>query len=100
MTAPPANPPARHSRLQFSLRLLLLAFTAFAIGFPIWYRWPYTEEELRYPGKRDSTGQWKQDTTKPPLRRIVRTFRRTWGGGKVQEGPECEYLPLDGTLLS
>jgi len=28
-----------------SLRLLLLAFTAFAIGFPIWYRWPYEATE-------------------------------------------------------
>jgi hypothetical protein len=91
--------PRRRTRLQFSLRLLLFGLTAFAIGFPIWYRWPYREEELRYPAKPDATGQWKQDTSKPPSRRVVRTFRRTWGGGKVQEGPENDYLP-DGTLLS
>src|SRR5262245_8824939 len=44
MSTSPA-PPARRTRwgLRFSLRLLLAAFTAFAVGFPIWYRWPYQE---------------------------------------------------------
>ena len=39
MTGMNAKAPRRW--FQFSLRLLLIAFTAFAIGFPIWYRWPY-----------------------------------------------------------
>src|SRR5687767_3547992 len=57
-------------RPQFSLRLLLLAFTAFALGFPIWYRWPYVEVEEK-PEVRDST-----------------TWRRTWGGGRVKHGEQ------------
>ena len=49
MTQPAAEPAKRRwsPRLQFSLRVLLLAITAFAIGFPIWFRWPYRTE--RYP---------------------------------------------------
>ena len=66
----------RASRLQFSLRLLLLAFTAFAIGFPIWYRWPFevvTEE-------RDSVTGVVQS-------RRVSTWQRQWGGSRVPHGP-------------
>jgi len=40
-TVPRRNAVFFSLRLQFSLRLLMLALTAFAIGFPIWYRWPY-----------------------------------------------------------
>src|SRR5688500_10025317 len=55
-------------RPQFSLRLLLLAFTAFALGFPIWYRWPYVEVEEN------------------PSGRITTTWRQSWGGGRVKHG--------------
>ena len=61
-------------RLQFSLRLLLLALTAFAIGFPIWYRWPFEETDYQYPGG---------DKTRPPMGKSVKTWRRSWGGGKA-----------------
>src|SRR5262245_24123007 len=53
-------------RPRFSLRVLLLAVTAFAIGFPIWYRWPY-EERPPFIGARD----------------VVITWQRQWGGGRV-----------------
>src|SRR5262245_14482809 len=68
-------------RLQFSLRLLLVAFTAFAIGFPIWYRWPYKETiEKRDP----ATGKlWST--------RII-TWQRQWGGGRLAHGPEQTIL--------
>jgi hypothetical protein len=56
----------RRTRLQFSLRLLLVAVTAFAIGFPIWYRWPY--EEVDAGGTRTTTWQ------------------RQWGGSRLQHG--------------
>ena len=48
-TATPTAAP-RRSRLQFGLRMLLLGLTAFAIGFPIWYRWPFEEVEQKYFG--------------------------------------------------
>jgi hypothetical protein len=67
---PPVQP--RPWRLQFSLKLLLIAFTAFAIGFPIWYRWPYEAIDV------DSTG-----TT-----RWVTTWQRQWGGGRLKHGLE------------
>ena len=60
----------RRWRLQFSLRVLVLALTAFAIGFPIWYRWPYREATVH----RDSTGA-------VAARRIT-TWQRQWGGGR------------------
>src|SRR5437868_6478456 len=68
--------PPRHSwlRLQFSLRVLLLAFTAFAVGFPIWYRWPYREEEILSPG--------------PTKERRVTSWQRQWGGGRTKHGPQ------------
>jgi len=74
-------PKPRRSRLQFSLRLLLLAFTAFAIGFPIWYRWPYREEEIRYYQKNGQPDPSRINA------RIVATWQRQWGGGKKQHGP-------------
>lgn len=57
-------------RLQFSLRHLLLTFTAFAIGFPLWYRWPYQEIKTNPAGTR------KQITT----------WQRQWGGGSKKHG--------------
>jgi hypothetical protein len=60
--------------LRFSLRFLLLCVTAFAIGFPIWYRWPYEEVELHYPPKAG-----KPDTSQPPYRRNTKTWQRSWG---------------------
>lgn len=62
----------RALRLQFSLRLLLLAFTAFAVGFPIWYRWPYEETEL-HPGG---------------IAKRITTWQRQWGGGRRKHGSE------------
>jgi hypothetical protein len=81
MSDGPATTIRRRSRLQFSLRLLLLAFTAFAIGFPIWYRWPYEAEEIHY-----ATTNGKPDTTRV-LSRTVNTWQRQWGGGKKRHGP-------------
>jgi len=79
----PARP--RALRLQFSLRLLLLAFTAFAVGFPIWYRWPYEETEEQ----RDSAGtvQFKRITT----------WQRQWGGQRLMHG---EYRAISGDLTT
>lgn len=57
-------------RLQFSLRLLLFAFTAFAIGFPLWYRWPYEETESNPIGPAKETVTWQ----------------RQWGGGRKKHG--------------
>jgi hypothetical protein len=75
MAAPSSPARPRVWRLQFSLRLALVAFTAFAIGFPIWYRWPYEEEVVRAaPGFL-------------PTKTII-TWRRQWGGGKLKDGPE------------
>src|SRR4029453_13469530 len=79
MTAPSSPARPRVWRLQFSLRLALVAFTAFAIGFPIWYRWPYEEEGVRWATKFF-----------PPKR--VKTWRRKWGGGKLKDGPEREMI--------
>jgi hypothetical protein len=73
----------RWLRLQFSLRLLLVAFTAFAIGFPIWYRWPYEETVVnRFPtGPVDAPTGQDQSTT-------ISTWQRQWGGTRVKHGPE------------
>src|SRR5438132_11390718 len=71
---PPKRP--RRWRMQYSLRFFLLAFTAFAIGFPIWYRWPYQSETVQ----RDATGA-------VVARRII-TWQRQWGGERLQHGPE------------
>jgi hypothetical protein len=64
----------RRWRLQFSLRLLLLALTAFAIGFPIWYRWPYEESTE----DRNAAGIVTRQTTT--------TWQRQWGGGRLKHG--------------
>src|SRR5262245_32780733 len=56
-------------RLQFSLRLLLLAITVFAIGFPAWYRWPY--QETKGDARASRTTTWQ----------------RQWGGGRWKHGP-------------
>jgi hypothetical protein len=63
--------------------MLLLAFTAAAIGFPIWYRWPYTEKYTEYVMVG---GQ--PDKSKPDYTTQMR-WRRTWGGGRVLHG---QYL--------
>jgi hypothetical protein len=73
--------------LRFSLRVLLVAFTAFAIGFPIWYRWPYSEEELHY---WERNGQ--PDRTRPPWARSVTTWQRQWGGGRLKHGTATTYI--------
>ena len=66
-------------RPRFGLRLLMLAVTAFAIGFPIWYRWPY--EEVRELDDFSSR---------------VTTWQRQWGGRRPRHGPERHFA--DGQL--
>lgn len=68
--------------LRFSLRVLLFAVTAFAIGFPVWYRWPY--EVVEY--SRITTGPG------PSTARRVKTWQRQWGGGRLQHGEEQFYV--------
>ena len=81
---------ARRSWLQprFSLRVLLLAFTAFAIGFPIWWRWPYeeTEDLSRLVG--------------PNLGMRTTTWQRQWGGGRLKHGPERMEHPRQLQVLT
>ena len=74
--------------MRFSLRLLLLAVTAFAIGFPIWYHWPYREEEIRY--HHFANGQPDKSRIQA---RIVATWQRQWGGGKKQHGVSRVWRP-------
>jgi hypothetical protein len=84
-----AQPKVARSRFQFSLRVLLAAFTLFAIGFPIWYRWPFTEAKVQYP-----IVGGKPDKSKPPIRKTIVTWQRTWGGGKLRNGSRThEVLP-------
>jgi hypothetical protein len=75
-------------RLRFSLRLLLAAFTAVAIGIPVWYRWPYQEEELIF-------GSFSRAR---PTDRTVTTWQRQWGGGRLKHGAETHYRG-DGSKL-
>jgi hypothetical protein len=72
-------------RPQFSLHMLLLAVTAFAIGFPIWYRWPY-EEVIQL----DASGQ--------QLVQRATTWQRQWGGGGLRHGPQ--RIIIDGKTFS
>ena len=65
------QPKVARSRFQFSLRVLLVAFTLFAIGFPIWYRWPY-EEHVNEPN------------TLGDRQTII--WQRQWGGERLQVG--------------
>jgi hypothetical protein len=78
-----ANTPRPWLRPRFGLRLLLLAFTAFAVGFPIWYRWPYEEREVAEAG----------------VSRVERitTWQRQWGGGRLKRGPERHTI--DGVIF-
>jgi hypothetical protein len=71
----------RWLRPQLSLRVLLLLVTAFAIGFPLWYVWPYTVHEYQYPSV---AGQ--EDRTKPPQAETISSWKRTWGGEPVLHG--------------
>jgi hypothetical protein len=94
MTASAISPARRSGfALRFSLRVLLIAFTAFAIGFPVWYRWPYTEEEPLYYVRNG-----KPAKSLPTKGRIVATWQRQWGGGRAKHGPEWVYA--DGKLKS
>jgi hypothetical protein len=76
--------------LRFSLRLLLAAFTAVAIGIPVWYRWPYEEEQspLQVAANSNNLPNW----------RIVTTWQRQWGGGRLKHGRETTYR-ADGSIL-
>lgn len=80
--APAARP--RLWRLQFSLRFLLVAFTIFAIGFSVWYRWPY-EEIVAHTAADGSHVQ------------RITTWQRQWGGGRLKHG--IDRLFVDGSLL-
>jgi hypothetical protein len=73
---------------RFSLRVLLAAFTAVAIGFPVWYRWPYEEEVI-------ALDPFDYD---PPNDRAVITWQRQWGGDRLKHGPERTYR-ADGSKL-
>src|SRR5688500_16961786 len=76
----PASTKRNRLPLRYSLRVLLVAFTAFAIGFPIWYRWPYEEEVVR--GKSKDPLSAVQET------RVYTTWQRRWGGSRVKHGVE------------
>jgi hypothetical protein len=79
--------------------MLLIAFTAFAIGFPVWYRWPYEESQ-------DETFLTPADPFAAPgatlptaiKRTVVTTWQRQWGGGRLKHGPERWYE--NGALVS
>lgn len=66
----------RFSPWRFSIRSLLIAFTLFAIGFPIWYRRPYVVREALSP--RGGT---------PVIERLT-TWQRQWGGQTVRHGEQ------------
>ena len=73
--------PVRRSRfaLRFSLRVLFAAFTAVAIGFPLWYRWPYEDVVVRTPTAGDPFANYKEF-------RQITSWQRQWGGGKLRHG--------------
>ncbi len=85
-SAPPV--PRRWLSPRFSLRVLLIAVTAFAIGFPIWHRWPYEEKQVTYA--KNAAGQ--PDLSRPPVAWRVITWQRQWGGGRQQHGQERYYV--------
>jgi hypothetical protein len=70
------------------LRVLMAAFTAVAIGFPVWFRWPYQEEPIADPSVPLDGPEW----------RTVITWQRQWGGGRLKHGPETIYR-RDGSKL-
>jgi hypothetical protein len=72
------SPPSRRLPLRFSLRVLLLAVTAFAIGFPIWYRWPYEEDVIQKP-----TGD---PLAAPGEFRTITTWQRNWSAPRKRHG--------------
>jgi hypothetical protein len=77
-------------RPQFSLRALLIVFTAFAIGFPLWYRWPIREVKFEYPRATNNVGGKfveVEDKSAPPVSRTVTTWKRRWGKPHVKSGP-------------
>jgi len=76
---PSAAPRRRLPLPRFSLRVLLAAFTAVAIGFPVWYRWPYEEE-----------GEDGVINMSVPERNVT-TWQRQWGGGRLMHGPATSY---------
>jgi hypothetical protein len=85
----PPTPRRTWYRPRFSLRLLLIAFTLFAIGFPVWYRWPYKVREVQYPyvGNRP-------DPTKPPESITTASMQRVWGKEPVKDGPQVTRYSL------
>ena len=66
---------------RFSLRFLLAAVSAFGIGFPLWYRWPYEE---RIEAHSDPYCGFRYGA-------IATTWQRQWGGGRVKQGWETEF---------
>jgi hypothetical protein len=82
MAAPSSRRPLA---VRSSLRMLLLALTAFAIGFPIWYRWPY-EERVDEPEYRNLADYWH-----------AATWQRQWGGGRIRHGRQ--YIRWKGKVM-
>jgi hypothetical protein len=70
-------------RPRFSLRVLLLGVTAFAIGFPLWYRWPYEEVETLPSSFRGNPSV---------VEKRITTWQRQWGGKTLKHGPERRLL--------
>lgn len=87
-----AAPPTRRARLvpRYSLRLLLLAFTAIAIGLALWFR-PYKEETKFYYFELPNG---EPDTSRPFGRRID-TWQRRWDGSRVKHGPAEQFANND-----
>jgi hypothetical protein len=70
----------RRLPLRFSLRILLVAVTLFAIGFPVWYRRPYEEVIVQdFSGDPFAVSKKRLTTT---------TWQRQWGGGRFKHGVE------------
>jgi hypothetical protein len=74
---PTTSKKRRRPLLTFSLRFLLLAVTAFAIGFPIWYRWPYEVSDTK--------------RSQNPDVRHTTTWQREWGGGRTKVAQSRYY---------
>jgi len=63
------------------LRVLLLLLTLFAIGFPVWYTWPYRSRTPHYP-----IIAGKPDPTKAPTGETSSQMKRVLGGKPVKHG--------------
>jgi len=86
-------------RPQFSLRSLFVAFTGFAVGFAVWYQWPY--EETRIPSREMTTdpycGQRSFKDKDGKYSRVTQSWQRQWGGGRLAHG-WCRKYDANGQL--